>query len=270
MKLKIALLAGAAGFLLLAVAGCGPSTPKNTLEKVTHERKLTIATHPVNPPFQFGAGTGVDGFDYDLVQAIAKEMGTDTQWFKKQFDKCFDYLRTGDVDIVINAVTITPERQEEFLFSDPYFETGQIIAIRKDREDIKNPEDLKGKRVGVQRGTTAEQFLLALGEGAVTIMPFDSFDDALFELNRTLLDAVVGDAPTILYDIRLLSNLRTVGELLTREEYGIVMRKGDIELQAEINRILSVLRENGTIDALVEKWQLNKPLDVEPEPAGRR
>jgi polar amino acid transport system substrate-binding protein len=249
--------------LLLLLLSCGPGAPKNTLEKVKREGKLIVATHPVNPPFEFGAGTGVDGFDYDLAEAVARGLGVKTQWIKKQFEQCFEYLKNGEVDMVVNAVTITPEREKDFLFSEPYFTTGQIMAVRKEREDIKTVADLKGKKVGVQKETTAEEFLLRLGKGEVDIVEFDSFDEALFELNRKLLDAVVGDAPTLQYDIQLLPNLRSVGPLLTSEQYGIVFRKSDVELKNEVDKIIKKMKESGEIDELVKKWKLDLPA-VEP------
>ncbi len=259
MKGKSAIKIIVALGLVTLLFSCGTGTPKNTLEKIKKEGKLVIATHPVNPPFEFGAGTGVDGFDYDLAENIAKDMGVETQWIKKQFDKCFEYLKTGEVDMVINAVTITPERETEYLFSDPYFETGQIIAVRKERDDIKTADDLKGKKVGVQKNTTAEAYLKNMGD--VDIVEFDSFDDALFELNRKLLDAVVGDAPTIQYDIRLLANLKTVGQLLTHEKYGIVFRKNETELRDAVNKILEKMKQNGKLQELIEKWKLETPAE---------
>jgi len=245
--------------LLLSI-GCGPGEPKTTLEKIKRENKLIIGTHPFNPPFEFGSGTGVDGFDYELTEAIAREMGVKTQWIKKNFEECFEYLQTKKVDLVVNAVTITPERSREFLFSTPYFTTGQVIAIRREREDILSVDDLQGKRVGVQKDTTADAFMKEIG-GTVEIVRFDSFDDALFELNRKLLDAVVGDAPTLIYDLKLLTNLRTVGNLLTKEEYGLVFRKSDPELKAEVDRIIKKLQDSGELGEMVKKWKL----DITPE-----
>lgn len=251
--------------LALVMISCGPGEPKNTLEKVKKEAKLIVATHPVNPPFEFGAGTGVDGFDFDLTEAIAKKMGVKTEWIKKQFEQCFEYLQTSEVEMVINAVTITPERTKTFLFSTPYFETGQIIATRKERTDINSAQDLKGKKVGVQKQTTAEDFLLSMGKGEIEIVPFDSFDDALFELNRKLLDAVVGDAPTIQFDLRMLTNLKTVGQLLTKEQYGIVFRKNDLELKNEVDKIILQMKSSGELKELEKKWNLELTL-TEPTP----
>lgn len=254
-----------AGCLLLALAGCGPGAPKNTLDKVKREGKIIIATHPVNPPFEFGAGTGVDGFDYDLTEAVARGLGVKTQWIKKQFEQCFEYLDTGEVDMVVNAVTITPEREIKYLFSQPYFSTGQIIAVRKEREDIKTSNDLRGKKVGVQKETTAEEYLQKLGKGEVDIVEFDSFDEALFELNRKLLDAVVGDAPTLQYDIQLLPNLRAIGTLLTNEQYGLVFRKNDVELKNAVDQIIQKMKDSGELNDLVKKWKLDLPV-AEPAP----
>lgn len=254
VRLIPVLLALAALFLC---TNCGSSEPRNTLEKIKKEGKIVIATHPVNPPFEFGAGTGVDGFDYELGQAIAKELGVESQWVKRPFEKSFEALESGEADIVFNAVTITPERQKTYLFSTPYFQTGQTIAIRKDREDIKSIDDLKGKKIGVQKNTTAEAFLKAKGFTAAEITPYESTDDALFELNRKLLDAVVGDAPTLEFDIRMLTNLTVIGPLLTKEDYGVVLRQKDAELKSSIDAIIKKLEQSGELAKLVKKWKLD-------------
>jgi len=243
--------------LLILVLSCGPGGPQNNLEKIKKDKYMVVAIHPVNPPFEYGAGTGVKGFDADLIENISKEMNVEAKWIKKPFDKCFDYLKKGDVDMVINAVTITSKRKEEFLFSDPYFETGQIISVKKKVEDINSVEDLLGRKVGVQKSTTAELYLREKGQNEINIQPYDSFEDALFDLNRELLDAVVGDAPTMLYNIReLFPSIKTVGTLLTTEKYGIVFKKSDTQLCAEVNRILKKLEQNGTLQYLSQKWSL--------------
>ncbi len=245
-------------FLTIFFISCGPSAPKNTLEKVLQKKRIYVAVHPVNPPFEFGSGVGIDGFDKDVMENIAKELGVKVIWIKKSFDECFKVLKDGDADCVINALTITPERKKEFDFSIPYYETGQMIAVRKERDDIKDVKDLEGKKVGVQKDSTAEAFLKKLNsDGKITIVTYDSFDDALFELNRKLVDAVVGDAPTLLYESKELRNIKVVGKLLTHEKYGIAFRKGDVEIRNKINSILRKLKSSGVIEELVKKWGLN-------------
>ncbi len=245
-------------FLTIFFVSCGPSAPKNTLEKVLQKKRIYVAVHPVNPPFEFGSGVGIDGFDKDVMENIAKELGVEVVWIKKSFDECFKVLKDGDADCVINALTITPEREKEFDFSIPYYETGQMIAVRKERDDIKDVKDLEGKKIGVQRDSTAEAFLKKLNSsGKITIVTYDSFDDALFELNRKLVDAVVGDAPTLLYESKELRNIKVVGKLLTHEKYGIAFRKGDVEIKNKINSILRKLKSSGVIEGLIKKWGLN-------------
>lgn len=258
MKLKNLILFFLSFFILVFLFSCGPSAPKNTLEKVLQKKQIFVAVHPVNPPFEFGSGVGIDGFDKDIMVNIAKKLGVEVVWIKKSFDECFKVLKSGDADCVINALTITPEREKEFDFSVPYYETGQMIAVRKERTDIKDVADLKGKRVGVQRDSTGENFLKSHNQdGSIKIVEYDSFDDALFELNRKLLDAVVGDAPTLIYESKDLRNIKVVGKLLTKEEYGIAFRKGDNEIREKINSILETMKKDGVIDRLINKWGLN-------------
>jgi hypothetical protein len=173
-----------AGCLLLALAGCGPGSPKNTLEKVKREGKLVVATHPVNPPFEFGAGTGVDGFDYDLTEAIARGLGVKTQWIKKQFEQCFEYLQNGEVDMVVNAVTITPEREVKS-------SSGALLLHWPDHRGAQGARTSilcrpPGKKVGVRKLRPGVPSETRQGEWTSSVR---LLRQAPFELNR-LLDAV--------------------------------------------------------------------------------
>jgi ABC-type amino acid transport substrate-binding protein len=265
--------------LCLSVAGCGGgngggsggshgahdgSDPFATMKK---NKFVRIATDAVNLPFEFGSGTGVQGFDVDLGAEIAKDLGYDPKWIKMNFEKLFDLVQRGEVEMAISAISITPERQKDFLFSDPYFEAGNTIARRRDKPQIKDLASLSGKRVGVQSSATGQLFMESQKAASnVTLRKFPTLDDALGALNRTELDAVVGDEPILTYSIfKSFQNLMTTGAKVTTEHYGVLMRKGDTELAAKVNATIARLRKAGAIEKLRVQWFQNVMQETKSE-----
>src|SRR5262249_49801325 len=121
---------------------------------------LKVASDATYPPFEsVNSTTGkIEGFDIDLMNAIARKADFRIEHHNALFDTIFTALANGQYDVVISAATITAERQQVVSFSDPYFVAGQVIVVRKtDTAKIKSAQDLAGKTVGVQTGTTGEQ-----------------------------------------------------------------------------------------------------------------
>src|SRR6266849_8941890 len=128
----------------------------------------------------------------------------------------------------MSGVTITPERQKQMAFSDPYYNSGQIIAVRKENTTIRRPEDLRGKTVAVQLGTTGQFAMEKVG--GITIRKFNDLNSALLEVSNGRAEAAVGDLPAVRERIRKgHPRLKTVGGLLSDEKVGIVMRQGEPE-----------------------------------------
>jgi len=227
-------------------------------------KMVRIATDAVNLPFEFGAGTGVQGFDVDVGTEIGKDLGFEVKWVKIPFERIFDILRNGEAELIISAISITPERKKEFAFSEPYFNSGNTIAKRRDKGDIRDLASLARKKVGVQSGTTGATFMetqkVATG---ITLTKYPTLDDALGALNRTEIDAVVGDEPILTYSIyKSFNNLVTLGTHLTEEQYGVVVRKSDVDLLASVNKTVERLKKSGEIEALRKKWFQNVIEDV--------
>jgi polar amino acid transport system substrate-binding protein len=137
--------------------------------------------------------------------------------------------------------------------SDPYYVTSQAIAVRKDNETIRGPEDLKGKIVAVQIGTTGD---LAVSEmEGVTVKRFDTIDKAYMEVLNGRADAVVNDLSEVAYRMKMLPDMKIVATFREGEEkYGVTMRKGDVELLAAINEALRRIKASGKYDEIYRKW----------------
>ena len=161
--------------------------------------RLRVGIDATYPPFGIAEGGEFSGFDVDIARAIARELGVQAELVNASFDGVFPALQNGSFDVVISAVTITPERRETMLFSDPYIAAGQQIVVRGDSA-IAGPEQLAGRTVGVQINTTA-QFAMEKRPG-VTLAKYNTIDLALLDLQHGRVDAVASDGPVLRYMIR--------------------------------------------------------------------
>jgi len=175
------------------------------------------------------------------------------QWVNTAFDGVFPALLGGKFDAIMSCVTITPERKQRLAFSDPYYVAGQIVAVRADSQQVKSIESLKNQSAGIQINTTASEVLKKYP--SINVRKYPTIDLALQDLQNGNIQGVVGDAPTIRYFIAHgFSRLKTVGTLLTQENYGIVMRPQDAPLRQAVNQALAYLRKSGQFAALERKY----------------
>jgi ABC-type amino acid transport substrate-binding protein len=222
-------------------------------------KAVRILTDAVNLPFEFGAGTGVQGFDVDIGNEIGKDLGYEVKWVKAPFERLFEILKNGEAELIISSISITPDRKKEFAMSESYFDSGNTIARRKDKTDIKDLASLSGKKVGVQSSTTGDKFMASQKSATgVNVVKFPTLDDALGALNRAEIEAVVGDEPILTYSIyKSFPYLMTIGIHLTDEKYAVVTRKNEKEIITKINETIERLKKSGEIEALKKKWFQN-------------
>lgn len=242
----------ALGCLLLLV-GCSLTSTTNI------GKTLTVATEPAFPPFEFQAQGGeVQGFDIDLMKAIAFSAGFNVKFQSLPFDGIIPSLQSATVDAAISAMTITKERLKTISFSRPYFKAGLAIAVRANNSNITNLDSLKNKAIAVQIGTTGAETAKTI-PGA-KIRTFDSAPLALQELANGNVEAVVNDAPVTLYAINSgnLKGIKVVSQLLTEEFYGIATAKNSPHL-ANINKGLTKILENGKYAEIYQKWFDTQP-----------
>ena len=232
-----------------------------TLTRARKRGYLLVGSDVTYPPFEYMENGKPIGFDVDLINLVAKEMGLeraevmDTAW-----DGIFAALKTEKFDIIISSVTITDERKKEMLFSDPYYNSGQIIAVRKDDNRIKNENDLKGMVVGVQINTTGD-FSAQKIPGIKEVKRYDDIQQAFQDLEIKRIDAILNDLPVNAYFASTRPNIKLVGTLLTKEQYGICTRLVDSDLINEINSALKKIRESGKYREIYIKWFGVEPVD---------
>ena len=219
--------------------------------------KVRVASDATWPPFEMVDETTKEltGFDIEMMTAIAKEAGLDIEFVNVGFDPLLAGMAQCQYDAAISAMTITPERQANMLFSDPYLNAGQIVTVQIANTTINSKDDLAGKTVGAQIGTTGA---IEVGNIAgATLTTFDTVDLAYLALQNGQIDAVVADSPTAAgFVAQNADKLKMVGSVFTDENYGIAICKTKPELQAKINQGLAAIKANGTFDALLTKYDL--------------
>jgi glutamine transport system substrate-binding protein len=252
---RIALLMGALFMMAIAVgvAGCGGAQKEAAKE-------LKVVSDTAYAPFEFQDEKSKQyvGFDMDLINAIAKQMGTTVKVQSSNFDGIIPALQAGQADMAISAMTITDERKEKIAFSAPYYKSGLIIAVKSSNNTVKSVKELEGKPIAVQIGTTGADEAKKIKDAK--IREFNTINEAFLELKNGGVEAVVNDQPVTAYAIQQgHPDIKMVGDLMSAEEYGIAIDKKNTELVAKVNKALEELKKNGEYDKIYEKWFGKKP-----------
>jgi len=223
---------------------------------------LRIGTDATYPPFEMAnTATGrLEGFDIDVITAVCERNGWKTEFIETPFDGIISGLKGDKYDCIISAMTITPQREAIVEFSQPYYLAGQVVAVPESDSLIRSVEDLKGKKVGVQLGTTGEKMAKSLS--GLSVFSFDNIGAAFIDMENGQIDAVLNDWPTTREYIRLKGMAKTVGEILSRENYGIAVARGQDELLSLINAAIDSMRAEGIFTELELKW-FGNPSPVE-------
>jgi len=227
-----------------------PAAEFTTIE----EGKLLAGSDTEFPPFEFIEGDEVKGFDVDLLTAIGEKLGLEVVFMTEIFDTLIPTLKAGGkFDVIASGMTIKPDRQLEIDFSDPYYDSNQSLVMPKG-STYNGPEDLTGKKIGVQSGTTGEAWAKENIQDA-TLVPFNSATDAFAALQAGNVDAVVNDLPV---SAELLKEddrgMEIVAQIPTGEQYGFGVSKDNPGLLAAINKALAELKADGTYNEIYQKW----------------
>ncbi len=238
------------GVLLLSIS----LSFAQSLTEIKKRGKLLVGTEPTFPPFEFvGEKNQVEGFDIDIANELAKRLGVKLEIVNLPFDSLIPALQQGKIDMVIAGMTITEDRAKVVYFSKAYFEANQAIVVRKDEKfEPKKLEELVGKKVAVQLGTTGD--LVVSEINGVNVVRFQKFTDAFLELQNGRVDAVVLDeAPAKSY-VKKFPKFSISAVIGTGETYGIAVKKGNKELLNFVNQTLDILKSSGTYNKLIQKW----------------
>lgn len=236
-------------------------------ESIDKTNKIVIATDATLPPMSFvGENKKLEGFEPELVMALAKEANLEVELINVEWAGLFGGLITKKFDAVISSVTILEERKEKMAFSVPYLKSGLALVVRKDAKDIAGIEDAKTNNliIGAQVGTTA--YFLLKKKPNLKIKGYQLYGHAIADLIKGEVGAVLGESSGTLYykskDQAIFEKIKMTGEIMTNEYYGMVFRKGNADLLNQVNRSLKTLLTNGSVDKLHKKWDLGMAASV--------
>ena len=273
MKKITALMLSSAMMLSLAACGGSASTDTASSEAASSEAvsteeaasadaaelttvtagKLTMSTNAAFPPYEMTTDSGdFEGIDVEVAGAIAEKLGLELQVDDMDFDAALLAAQNGKSDIVMAGVTVTDERLKVMDFSDTYAEGIQSIIVPED-SDIASADDLTGKAIGTQRGTTG--YIYCTDDfGEDNVIAYDDGLTAVQALNNGQVDAVVIDNAPAKSFVEANPGLKILDTAYAQEDYAIGVAKGNTALLDAINSALEELQADGTLQAIVDKY----------------
>lgn len=231
------------------------------LLSVAQNKALTFATEATYPPFESLDTNGqMQGFDIEIIKALCAQMKTQCTFTNQAFDSLIPSLQLGKFDAIFGAMNITPARQQQVDFTDPYYaNTASVVTVKDKAEPL--AKGLEGKTVGVQSGTTLAQYLQDTYGNKVTVNTYASEQSAFLDLTSGRIDAVMGDTPLIKDWVKKNNNGNyvIVGKPISAEKYfgkgyGIAVKKGNTTLLQALNKALAEIKANGTYAKIVQKY----------------
>ena len=266
--MKIKKLAAVALTVVMAasmLAGCGSSSSsdKKAAEastsangtatvKTAKDGVLTMATNATFPPYEYYEGNDIVGIDAEIAQAIADKMGLKLEIQDMEFNSIITAVQSGKADLGLAGMTVTDERKQSVDFTDSYA-TGIQSVIVKDGSSIKSIDDLKGKKIGVQLATTGD--IYAKDDfGEENVEEYNKGADAVMALTSGKIDAVIIDNQPAKSFVETTSGLQILDTDYVQEDYAAAIAKGNTDLLNAVNTALKELKEDGTIQKILDKY----------------
>lgn len=244
-----------AGVSLCAVllAGCG-GTGQSQGGSDNKPKVIKFAGETTYPPFEYADGNTYKGFDVDLSNAIAKEMGAQAEYVSMGFDALIPALESGQIDAIASGMVITQERSQKINFTDPYYKVGLVMVVKQDNNTINSEADIAGKTVAAQIGTTGA--FLAEKQPGTTVKQFDAIPSMLTDLENGNVQIVMLDEPVAKYYILQggMKDLKIVPVHLQEHDIAIGVSKKNEQLLKDMNAALKKLKDNGEYAKLEKKW----------------
>ncbi|MBP2170578.1 arginine transport system substrate-binding protein [Erwinia toletana] len=219
--------------------------------------KIRFAASATYPPFEsLDSNNQIVGFDIDLAKALCQQMQAECSFTNNPFDSLIPALKFRRYDAVISGMDITPERSKQVAFTQPYYANSAVVIAQKGK--FSSIEDLKGKRVGMENGTTHQKFLQDKHPD-VTAVAYDSYQNAILDLKNGRLDGVFGDTAVVNEWLKSNPNLATVGNHVTDAQYfgaglGIAVRPDNKALLEKLNSALTAIKADGTYQKISDRW----------------
>lgn len=235
--------------MVCAFAACGTSDDSQSGEK----DKLVMATNAEFPPYEFrDADNNIVGIDAEIMAAVAENMGMELVIEDMEFDSIIPAVKSGKADIGAAGMTVREDRLENVDFSDTYAKAKQVVIVKND-SGIAGLDDLTGKKIGVQQGTTGD--IYAADEyGDENVDRYSKGYEAVQALSQGKVDAVIIDNEPAKVFVSQTDGIMILDEPFADEEYAIAVQKGNTELLDQINASLAKLKESGKFDEIINKY----------------
>lgn len=218
--------------------------------------ELVMATNAQFEPYEFYGDDGkITGIDVEIMTKIAEKLGKTLRIEDMDFDSIVAAVQTGKCDVGAAGLSITEERKQFVNFTDTYTTAKQVIIVKED-SDIAGPDDLNGKIIGTQTGTTGELYVTDdyETEGLATVERFKSGNEAVLALTQGKVDCVVIDNNPAEVFVQKNPGLKILETEYTLEEYAFAVAKGNNDLLEKINKAVAELKESGELQAIIDKY----------------
>ena len=262
--------------VLLVAAACREEAPTDGASpagptfQTIEEGTLKVGSCLDYQPFEFIEGGDEKGFDVDLSEAIAQELGIQVEWVRADFDTIFTAVAANQFDMVAAASTITEERDQVVDFSDPYYNARQSLAVNTEKTaDVATTDDIgEGDTIGVQKGTTGRDWAKEnLEPQGAQIRTYTSITDAFRDLEAGRLTGIINDEPSSQEIVKDLTGVEVVEGIDTGEHYGLAFSPDNPELRDAVNEALAKLIEDGTYAEIFEQYFPGVEVPPEFQPA---
>ena len=246
---KIIALVLALVMVAACLTACGGAKGA-TLKDVQKAGKLTIATSPDFPPFESLEGGEVVGIEVDIMAMICEKLGVEAEFVQMDFDSVLIGIQAAKYDCAMSGITVTPDREKNMLFTDPYYNAAQVIVVAEG-SPVTGKADLADKVVSVQTGTTAES---GCQDEGIEVQAFAANADAKAALTTGKVDAWVVDNLTAIQMVEEGDGLVILEEKMTEEPYAFAFAMGSEDLVAAINDELVKLVADGTVEGIFNAY----------------
>jgi polar amino acid transport system substrate-binding protein len=248
---------------------------QTSAERTSPETASTPLTTEIQPALRWSADakSGVpymfvdpqdpakmQGFELDIMTELAQKMGRKLVFVQNEWESLVPGLDRGDYDVAANGIEITPEREEQVLFSLPYYATFEQIVVHADNEQIRDLQDLSGKKTGTLKASLAHYILER--ETQAKIVFYDEEDQGYTDVANRRIDSFFVDYPIALYYAFPNKKLKAVGPPIGKMLYGIAVSKKRPELIPELNRGIKLMNESGSLEKIYAKWNLLHPFTI--------
>ena len=245
MKKLLAMLLAAT--CVVSMVACGSSKGGEEEKDV-----LVMATNAEFPPYEYYEGEEIVGIDAEFAAAIAEKLGMELKIEDMAFDSIIPAVQSGKADFGAAGMTVTEDRQKQVDFSDTYYTGRQVIIVAEGNTEIAGPDDLAGKKIGVQQGTTGDIYA-SDDYGDENVERYNKGFEAVQALQQGKIDAVIIDDQPAQTFVSENEGLKILETEYVEEEYALCFKK-DSELVAKVNEAIAELKKDGTFDKIIDKY----------------